>query len=74
MSEPTLKIGLAGFGNVGRTNIDFVLPGELDFGISGALQNGRIIVAGHSLQAAPQNYNLTVARLSNDLIFANGLD
>ncbi len=64
----------AGFGNVGRTNIDFVLPGELDFGISGALQNGRIIVAGHSLQAAPQNYNLTVARLSNDLIFANGLD
>ncbi|MBL0164512.1 MAG: hypothetical protein IPP82_12955 [Xanthomonadales bacterium] len=62
------------FGTIARTTIDFVLPGELDFGISGALQNGRIIVAGHSLRAAPQNYDLTVAGLSNDLIFADNFD
>jgi uncharacterized delta-60 repeat protein len=62
------------FGIVGRTDIDFVLPGELDFGVSGALQSGRIIVAGHSLRAAPQNYDLTVAGLNNDLIFANNFD
>ncbi len=67
-------LDVAGFGAVGRTNIDFVLPGELDLGIRAASQNGRIIVAGHSLRTAPQNFDQTVARLSNDLIFANGVD
>ena len=68
------SVDATGFGTTGRTNIDFVLPGELDFGLSGALQNGRIIVAGHSLQAAPQNYDLTIAGLTSDLIFANNFD
>lgn len=64
----------SGFGSVGRTTLDFVLPGELDFGIAGALQHGRIIVAGHSLNNAPLDYDLTVARLANDLIFADDFD
>ena len=68
------SLDLNGFGAGGRTDIDFVLPGELDFGISGALQNGRIIVAGHSLRAAPQNYDQTVAGLNNELIFADDFD
>lgn len=71
LSDGTLD---AGFGTVGRTTIDFVLPGELDYGIRAAIQNGRIIVAGHSLHTAPQNLDQTIARLSNDLIFADGMD
>lgn len=62
------------FGTVGRANIDFVLPGEKDYGIAGALQNGRIIVAGYSLNSGPANYDLTVAGLYNDLIFADNFD
>lgn len=58
----------------GRTYLDFNAPGELDFGIAGALQNGRVIMAGYSLNTAPLNYDLTVAGLYNDLIFANNFD
>ena len=68
------ELDLSAFGTAGRTNINFMLSGDLDFGISGAFQNGRIIVGGHSLNTAPQNYDLTVARLSNDLIFADNFD
>ncbi len=65
----------SGFGVVGRTTIDFLTAGELDHGVRAASQNGRLIVAGHSLSGpGPQNYDLTVARLANDLIFANGFE
>lgn len=62
------------FGSNGRTYLDFVLPGEFDYGARIASQAGRLIVAGHSLRAAPQNYDLTVARLGNDRIFADALE
>jgi len=62
------------FGSNGRTYLDFVLPGEFDYGLRIASQAGRLIVAGHSLRAAPQNYDLTVARLGNDRIFADALE
>ena len=65
----------SGFGVVGRTTIDFLAAGELDHGIRAASQNGRLVVAGHSLSSpGTQNYDLTVARLANDLIFANGIE
>ncbi len=62
------------FGSNGRTYLDFVLPGEFDYGTRIASQAGRLIVAGHSLRASPQNYDLTVARLGNDRIFADALE
>jgi uncharacterized delta-60 repeat protein len=62
------------FGAIGRTDIDFVLPGELDYGVSGAFQNGRLVIGGYSAKAPPSDFDLTVARLSNDLIFADGVD
>lgn len=68
---PDLSFGANGNG---RTYLDFNLPGDQDFGIAGALQNGRIILAGYSLNTAPLNYDLTVAGLNNDLIFANNFD
>jgi uncharacterized delta-60 repeat protein len=68
------SLDTTGFGITARTDIDFVLPGELDFGVSGAFQNGRIIVAGSSLRNAPQNYDISVAGLNNDLIFASNFD
>ena len=68
------SLDTASFGMGGRTNIDFVLPGEIDFGTAGALQNGRLIVAGYSLRSAPANYDLTVAGLNLDLIFAHNFD
>ncbi|HUD41247.1 MAG TPA: hypothetical protein VMR06_04540 [Dokdonella sp.] len=62
------------FGSNGRVYLDFVLPGEFDYGTRIASQAGRLIVAGHSLRASPQNYDLTVARLGNDGIFADDLE
>ena len=68
-------LDVSGFGVIGRTTIDFLTAGELDFGMRAASQNGRLIIAGHSLSTAnTQNFDLTVARLSNDLIFANGIE
>lgn len=67
-------VDFGGFGTGGRTIIDFLLPGELDFGVRAASQFGHIIAAGHSLRSAPDNLDQTVARLGNDLIFADGLD
>lgn len=63
-----------GFGSNGRAYLDFVLPGEFDYGLRIASQAGRLVVAGHSLRVAPQNYDLTVARLDNDRIFADALE
>jgi uncharacterized delta-60 repeat protein len=63
-----------GASNNARTYLDFNVPGNQDFGIAGALQNGRIIVAGYSLNTAPLNYDLIVAGLNNDLIFADNFD
>jgi len=62
------------FGQSGRTHLDFVLPGELDFGLGVTLQNGRPVAAGSSLRAGPQNFDLTVARLVNDRIFTSPLE
>ena len=62
------------FGTSGRTYLDYNLAGGVDYGISGALQNGHIIVGGYSLNTQPANFDLTVACLYNDLIFANGVD
>lgn len=64
------------FGNNsgGWTLIHFLTPWELDYGVAPALQNGRIVVAGHSLNTSPLNYDLTVAGASLDLIFANNFD
>ncbi len=69
--EPDLTFGSS---SAGRTYFDFNLPGNQDFGIAGAFQNGRIIIAGYSLNAAPLNYDMTVAGLNNDLIFADNFD
>lgn len=70
--KPNGNVDSGTFGVSGRTEIDFVTPGERDIGIRAALQNGRLIVAGHSLRVAPSNYDISVARLSSDLIFAHG--
>ncbi len=69
--DPDLTFGA---NSNGRTYLDFNLPGDQDFGIAGALQNGRIIMAGYSLNTAPLNYDLTIAGLYNDLIFAHNFD
>jgi len=71
---PDGTLDSSSFGTIGRTTIDYVFPGELDLGIRAASQNGRLIIAGHSLRALPENFDLTVARLANDLIFADGIE
>ena len=62
------------FGNAGRSYISYNLPGALDYGISGAFQFGHIVVGGYSLNTLPANFDITIARLQNDLIFVNGVD
>lgn len=62
------------FGNAGRSYISYNLPGAIDYGISGAFQFGHIIIGGYSLNTLPANFDITIARLQNDLIFANGID
>jgi uncharacterized delta-60 repeat protein len=64
----------ADFGTVARVDVDFFLAGNDDFGIAAALQDGSLIVAGHSLAQAPQDLDQTVTRLHNDLIFADDLE
>lgn len=62
------------FGTSGRIYIDYNFAPGIDYGVSGAFQNGHILVGGTSLKAGPANFDLTIARLQNDLIFANGVD
>lgn len=62
------------FGTSGRTYIDYNFVPGIDYGVSGAFQYGHILVGGTSLKAGPANFDLTIARLQNDLIFANGVD
>lgn len=62
------------FGTSGRTYIDYNFVPGIDNGVSGAFQYGHILVGGTSLKAGPANFDLTIARLQNDLIFANGVD
>ncbi len=64
----------SGFGAAGRADVDFFLPGDYAYGRRDASQNGRLIVAGDALNTLPANFDLTVARLSNESIFANGVD
>lgn len=64
----------SGFGTVGRTDADFFMPGDYAYGRSVASEDGRLIVAGDGLNTLPGNFDLTVARLSNDPIFANGIE
>jgi uncharacterized delta-60 repeat protein len=56
----------------GYREIDFQMPGHYDYGAVLALQFGQPVLAG-SVQASGSNtdYDFGVARLRNDLIFAN---
>jgi uncharacterized delta-60 repeat protein len=56
----------------GYREIDFQMPGNYDYGAVLALQSGQPVIAG-SVQASGSNtdYDVGVARLRNDLIFAN---
>ena len=62
------------FGASGRTYIDYNFVPGIDYGVSGAFQYGHILVGGTSLKTGPANFDPTIARLQNDLIFANGVD
>lgn len=56
----------------GYREIDFLTPGHYDYGAVLALQSGKPVLGG-SVQASGSNtdYDFGVARLENDLIFAN---
>lgn len=56
----------------GYRAVDFQMPGHYDYGAVLALQSGQPVLAG-SVQASGSNtdYDFGVARLKNDLIFAN---
>ena len=73
-ANPDGFLDTASFGNAGLTTIDFNLAGDIDYGISGAFQNGHILIGGHSLNTAPANFDLTITRLQNDLIFSDDFE
>ena len=73
-ANPNGLLDTVGFGNAGLTTIDFNLAGDIDYSSSGALQNGHILIGGHSLNTAPANFDLTITRLHNDLIFSDDFE
>lgn len=62
------------FGASGRVNVDFSLPDGPDYGTAIASQNGSLLIAGHSTNQNFLDFDQTVTRLHNDLIFADGLE
>lgn len=64
----------ADFGNIGRVNVDFLLPHGPDYGTAIATQSGSLLIAGHSANQNFLDLDQTIVRLHNDLIFADGLE
>ncbi|MEO7198886.1 MAG: hypothetical protein ABIY56_01575 [Dokdonella sp.] len=62
------------FGAIGRVDVDFMLPGGDDYGTAVASQSGSLLIAGSSKSQDSQDLDMTVTRLHNDLIFADGME
>ena len=71
---PDGQLDTTQFGSNGRVDVDFLLPGDDDYGTAVASQGGSLLIAGHSKNQNSQDLDQTIVRLHNDLIFADGLE
>ena len=72
--KPNGLIDVSEFGAIGRVDVDFMLPGGDDYGTAVASQSGSLLIAGSSKSQNSQDLDMTVTRLHNDLIFADGME
>lgn len=62
------------FGAIGRVDVDFFLPAGGNFGTAIASQSGSLLIAGQSANQNLFDFDQTITRLHNDLIFADDLE